>query len=67
MGKKVTPEDRVVRAACVWRLADRADIVARRGLDERAKARADDRLYRETNRLRDAADEFLKTSESSSQ
>ncbi|OYO27898.1 hypothetical protein [Janthinobacterium sp. PC23-8] len=62
MGKKVTLEDKVLRAACVWRLADRADIVARAGLDAPSKARAGDRLYRETNRLRDAADEILKAS-----
>lgn len=62
MGKKVTLEDKVLRAACVWRLADRADIVARAGLDAPSKARADARLYRETNRLREAADEILKAS-----
>lgn len=61
MVKTVTPEERLVRIACVWRQADKDNMVAKREGSPAAKLRIDDQLHREMNRLRDATDAYMKT------
>lgn len=58
---KVTPEERLVRIACVWRQADKDNVVAKREASTAAKLRADDQLHREMTRLRDATDAYMKS------
>lgn len=62
MVKTVTPEERLVRIACVWRQADKNNVVAKREPDAKTRQRTDDKLHREMTRLRDATDAYMRAS-----
>ena len=62
-GQKTTPAEYLLQAACVWRQSDRANLAAKAQADGAAKVRAGSKLQRDTNKLRESADTYMKTSD----
>ncbi|OEZ46719.1 hypothetical protein JAB1_46570 [Janthinobacterium sp. MP5059B] len=58
-----TAADYALHAVCVWRLSDRANLAAKAQPDGPARLKAGSQLYRDTNKLREAADKYMNTSD----
>lgn len=58
-----TAADYALHAVCVWRQSDRANLAAKAQLDGPTQIKAGSQLYRDTNKLREAADKYMNTSD----
>lgn len=58
-----TAADYALQAVCVWRQSDRANLAAKAQPDGRAKIKAGSQLHRDTNKMREAADKYMNTSD----
>jgi hypothetical protein len=61
--QRATAADYALQAVCVWRLSDRANLAAKAQPEGQARAKASSQLYRDTNKLREAADTYMNTSD----
>ena len=57
--RSATAADYALQAACVWRQSDKVDLAAKKQLDAKARWRAGNRLFRETQKLRQAVDAYM--------
>lgn len=58
-----TAADYALQAVCVWRLSDRANLAAKAQPEGKARIKEGSQLYRDTNKLREAADKYMNTSD----
>lgn len=58
-----TAADYALQAVCVWRLSDRANLAAKAQQDGPTKIKAGSQLHRDTNKMREAADKYMNTSD----
>lgn len=61
--QRATAADYALQAVCVWRLSDRANLAAKAQPEGQARIKAGSQLYRDTNKLREAADKYMNTSD----